>query len=56
MTLERIAAASKGLVALSGCLGGVAAQQVLEYGPERGEAMLGRLRDMFEPGHLFVEL
>ncbi len=56
VTLERIAASSKGLVALTGCLGGVAAQQVLEYGAEKGEGMLGRLSDMFEPGHLFVEL
>jgi DNA polymerase-3 subunit alpha len=56
VTLEQIAASSKGLIGLTGCLGGVAAQQVLEYGPERGEAMLGRLRDVFEAGHLFVEL
>ena len=56
VTLERIAGLSKGLVALSGCLGGVAPQRVLEYGPDAGEPMLARLRDSFEPGHLFVEL
>jgi DNA polymerase-3 subunit alpha len=30
-------------------LGGVAAQRILEYGPDSGETILGELRDMFEP-------
>jgi len=56
ITFEQIAARSKGLIGLTGCLGGVAAQRVLEYGPERGGAILGELKEMFDPGHLFVEL
>lgn len=54
--LSQIAEKTKGLIGLTGCLGGIVAQQVLEYGPERGHAMLAQLRDMFSPGHLFVEL
>src|SRR6188768_26512 len=56
ITTTQIAENSKGIIALSGCLGGVAAQRILEYGPDSGEAILGELRDMFEPGHVFVEL
>jgi DNA polymerase-3 subunit alpha len=41
ITLEAIAARSKGLVALSGCLGGFAPQNVLELGPERAQGALG---------------
>jgi DNA polymerase-3 subunit alpha len=52
----QIAERSKGLIALTGCLGGVAAQRILEYGPDSGETVLGELRDMFEPGNVFVEL
>ena len=56
ITREMIGERSKGLVALTGCLGGVAAQRVLEYGPDAGESILGEIRDLFEPGHTFVEL
>ncbi len=56
ISTTQIAARSKGLVALTGCLGGVAAQRVLEYGPDSGETILAELKDMFEPGHVFVEL
>ncbi len=56
ITLEAIAARSKGLVALSGCLGGFAPQNVLELGPERAQGALGELSDVFERGSLFVEL
>ncbi|MCS6799887.1 MAG: DNA polymerase III subunit alpha [Myxococcota bacterium] len=45
-----------GLVALTGCLGGVLAQQVLQRGPEAGRNTLAVLRETFEPGSLFVEL
>src|SRR5207253_6163622 len=47
---------AKGLVALTGCMGGVVAQAVLEEGPAAGERMLGRLKETFEPGSLYVEL
>ncbi len=56
VTLEQVAAAPKGLVALSGCLGGHLPQQVLESGPDQARPALAELRDIFEPGHLFVEL
>jgi len=56
VTLDQVAKYARGNVALTGCLGGVMAQAILEYGPERGEPMLAELRDMFQPGHLFVEL
>ena len=56
ISMAQIAERSKGLVALTGCLGGVAAQRVLEYGTDSGEPILAELRDMFDPGHVFVEL
>ncbi|RYE81589.1 MAG: DNA polymerase III subunit alpha [Myxococcales bacterium] len=54
--LDRIAQSTKGIVALTACMGGVLQQRVLEEGPEAGLVMLDRLKQMFEPGHLFVEL
>ncbi len=56
VTLDTIAAHSRGLIGLSGCLGGVVAQQVLEQGEAAGHASLARLKDVFEPGSLYVEL
>jgi DNA polymerase-3 subunit alpha len=46
----------EGLVALTGCMGGYLAQEVLLRGPRAGEEALARLRDTFEPDALFVEL
>src|SRR3954469_22385336 len=43
---------TKGLVALSGCMGGLVAQHVLEQGVEAGAKMLGTLKDVMEPGAL----
>ena len=54
--LDDFSGRTAGLVALSGCLGGVVPQQILESGLDRGEPMLAKLRDIFEPGQLFVEL
>src|SRR5262245_1617803 len=56
VTLDAVAERSKGLVVLTGCMGGVVAQRILEYGPDHGEPLLAELRDRIEPGHLFVEL
>ncbi|MCC6898719.1 MAG: DNA polymerase III subunit alpha [Polyangiaceae bacterium] len=56
VTLDDVRARAKGLIGLSGCLGGVAAQRVLEQGPEHGDKALAELRDVFEPGACFVEL
>ncbi|MBW2456883.1 MAG: DNA polymerase III subunit alpha [Deltaproteobacteria bacterium] len=54
--LQTIADASEGLVALTGCMGGVLAQQVLEYGEARGRETLERLRGIVPEGALYVEL
>ncbi len=54
--LADLEGATEGLICLTGCLGGVAAQRVMELGEEQGEAVLAELRDRFAPGHLFVEL
>jgi DNA polymerase-3 subunit alpha len=56
VTFEAIAERSRGLVALSGCLGGLVPQRVLELGPPHASEALAELRDAFEPGHVFVEL
>jgi DNA polymerase-3 subunit alpha len=56
VSLEALAAHTKGLVAMTGCMGGLPAQAVLEEGEEAGKKMLGRLKEMFEPGALYVEL
>jgi DNA polymerase-3 subunit alpha len=56
VTLDFIAQRNKGLIALSGCLAGVVAQRVLEFGEPSAEPALSDLRDRFEPGHFFVEL
>jgi DNA polymerase-3 subunit alpha len=56
ITLTQIAERNKGIVALTGCLGGVLAQRVLELGPDHGLSALSELRDVFEKGRLFVEL
>ena len=53
---DTVAANSKGLVALSGCLGGVVAQSVLEQGEAAGLAALERWSQIFEPGAFYVEL
>ena len=47
---------AKGVVMLTGCLGGVLAQSVLNDGEDAGFATLERLREVADPGHLFVEL
>jgi len=54
--LDKVAAHTKGVVCLTACMGGLLQQRVLEEGREAGLATLDRLREMFEPGHLFVEL
>jgi DNA polymerase-3 subunit alpha len=53
---DDVASHSKGLVALTGCMGGVVAQSILEEGAEAGARTLARLKETFEPGMLYVEL
>jgi DNA polymerase-3 subunit alpha len=55
-SLERLAAHAKGLVVLTGCLGGVVPQALLQQSPEHARQVLGTLKEIVEPGHLFVEL
>jgi DNA polymerase III subunit alpha len=54
--LSALEGKTKGLVALTGCMGGVLAQSILEQGPEAGKKTLGHLKELFEPGALYVEL
>jgi DNA polymerase-3 subunit alpha len=54
--MEDIAARCKGLIAMTGCMGGVVSQRILEEGPVAGLNSLGQLRDIFEKGSLFVEI
>ncbi|MEO8878424.1 MAG: PHP domain-containing protein, partial [Polyangiaceae bacterium] len=56
VSIEDLATYSKGLVALTGCMGGVVSQKILEEGPTAGGTLLAKIRDSFEPGSLFVEL
>jgi DNA polymerase-3 subunit alpha len=54
--LEMLAAHRKGLVCMTGCMGGFVAQEVLRRGPQAGRHALATLRDAVEPGSLYVEL
>jgi DNA polymerase-3 subunit alpha len=56
ISLDTLAGHTKGLVGLTGCMGGLVAQSILEQGEQAGRKTLARLKDLFEPGHLFVEL
>ncbi|HVZ34829.1 MAG TPA: DNA polymerase III subunit alpha, partial [Polyangiaceae bacterium] len=56
ITLDTLAKHAGGLVALSGCMNGVVPQRVMEQGPDQAVPLLGRLKEIFDPGHLFVEL
>jgi len=46
----------EGIVALTACMGGYVAQQVLQKGDKAGRDALGVMSEIFEPGKLFVEL
>ncbi|MFI5299323.1 MAG: DNA polymerase III subunit alpha [Polyangiales bacterium] len=54
--LDLLAQKSKGLTALTGCMGGAIAQAILEQGADEGLRVAGKLKEIFEPGELFVEL
>jgi DNA polymerase-3 subunit alpha len=56
ITFDELASRSRGLVALTGCMGGIVSQAILEEGEGRGREVLGALRDVIEPGSLYVEL
>lgn len=54
--LSALEGRTKGLIGLTGCMGGVLSQSILEEGPEAGKKTLAKLKDLFEPGSLYVEL
>jgi DNA polymerase-3 subunit alpha len=54
--LSDVAERAKGLVALSGCLGGFLPQTICNHGEDAGRKTLGELSDIFDKGSLFVEL
>ncbi len=54
--LDTVAEHRAGLIGLTGCMGGVVAQRILEQGEQEGRVELDRLRACFEPGSLYVEL
>src|SRR5579883_1814440 len=56
VSLQDLAGHTRGLIGLTGCMGGIVAQAVLEEGEARGREALASLRDLFEPGSLYVEL
>jgi DNA polymerase-3 subunit alpha len=56
VSLKDLEGRTKGLVGMTGCMGGMVAQAVLEEGVEAGAKTLGRLKELFEPGSLYVEL
>jgi len=56
ISFDALAGRTKGLVALTGCMGGLVAQSVLEMGEQAGAQMLTRLQEAFEPGSLYVEI
>jgi DNA polymerase-3 subunit alpha len=54
--LDLIRENRKGIVGLTACMAGHVPQEILLRGPEAGERALAQLRDVFEPGKLFVEI
>ena len=56
VSMETVAQNTEGVVMLTGCLGGMVPQAVMLNGEEAGLTELARLRDIAQPGHLFVEL
>jgi DNA polymerase-3 subunit alpha len=53
---DALAEKAKGLVVTTGCMGGLVSQAILEEGPDAGKRVLARLKDVVEPGNLYVEL
>jgi DNA polymerase-3 subunit alpha len=47
---------SKGLYALSACLGGEVSQRFMHEGPDQARQAAREYVDLFEPGHFFLEL
>ena len=56
LALQDVAEHAKGLLVMTGCMGGLVPQAILEEGEVRGGETLAALRDALEPGSLYVEL
>ena len=56
VTLDTVARYSSGLIALTGCLGGVIPQVILNNGVGGSDSQLEHLREIFGTERLFVEL
>jgi DNA polymerase-3 subunit alpha len=56
LSMQDVAEHAKGLVVMTGCMGGLVPQAILEEGEARGRESLASLRDALEPGSLYVEL
>ncbi|MEZ4393082.1 MAG: DNA polymerase III subunit alpha [Polyangiales bacterium] len=54
--LGDLGALKKDLVVLTGCLGGLVPQALLQHGRDTAREVLQRLMELTEPGNLFVEL
>ncbi|HEY8077251.1 MAG TPA: DNA polymerase III subunit alpha, partial [Labilithrix sp.] len=54
--LSALEGRTKGLVGMTGCMGGLVSQSVLEQGVEAGAKTLAALAQYFEKGSLYVEL
>ncbi|MFO0666508.1 MAG: DNA polymerase III subunit alpha [Polyangiaceae bacterium] len=56
LPMEELAGKTKGIIALTGCMGGLVAQRVLEEGEAAGDTMVSQLSHAFGKEQLFVEL
>ncbi len=56
IALDTLSGRTEGLVALTGCMGGVVAQRILESGEEAGQRMIESLLAHFSKENLYVEL
>ncbi|HEX4474486.1 MAG TPA: DNA polymerase III subunit alpha [Polyangiaceae bacterium] len=56
ITIPDLEGGAKGLIALTGCLGGLAPQAVCQYGEDAGKKTLGELSEIFGRESVFVEL
>jgi DNA polymerase-3 subunit alpha len=54
--LDLLAGHTKGLIGLSGCMGGGVAQAILEQGEEAGLKVAAKMKEIFEPGAFYLEL
>jgi DNA polymerase III subunit alpha len=54
--LDLLSQHTKGLIALSGCMGGGVAQAILEQGEDEGRRVAARMKDMFDPGAFYLEV